>query len=71
MPDGKRKRRFSPIGAKRQWYAAFRDKRFAARQWGDPRDALLSELATMFGGGTVDEEIDAALEVLARYLPTV
>lgn len=65
MPDGKRKRRFSANVVKRTWYAAFRSKRFAARQWGDPRDALLSELCNMFGGGSIEEGIDLALSVLA------
>lgn len=31
MPDGKRKRRHSPIKAKREWYAAHRARRFAKR----------------------------------------
>lgn len=68
MPDGKRKRRHSHNAAKRKWYSAFRARRFAARQWGDPRDALLSELAAMFGGRSVNEGIDTALDVLARYV---
>jgi hypothetical protein len=33
MPDGTRKRRKSPIAAKRRWYAAHRAKRFARRFW--------------------------------------
>jgi hypothetical protein len=31
MPDGTRKRRFSPLMAKRQWYARHRAVRFCRR----------------------------------------
>ncbi len=31
MPDGKRKRRFSANDAKREWYARWRQMRFARR----------------------------------------
>jgi len=31
MPDGKRKRRYSPNQCKRQWYAAHRSRRFYKR----------------------------------------
>ena len=31
MPDGKRKRRYSPNAAKRQWYARHRALRFGRR----------------------------------------
>ena len=31
MPDGSRKRRFSPDAVKRQWYARHRAQRFARR----------------------------------------
>jgi hypothetical protein len=35
MPDGTRKRRFSPNAAKRQWYARYRSQRFARRFGGE------------------------------------
>lgn len=31
MPDGTRKRRFSPLAAKRRWYAKHRAARFRRR----------------------------------------
>jgi len=66
MPDGKRKRRFSSNVARRTWYAAHRQRRFAARLWGDPADALLSHLAECFGAVGCDP-LDVALAVLAHY----
>jgi len=33
MPDGKRKRRYSPDEAKRRWYALHRSRRFRRRFW--------------------------------------
>ena len=34
MPDGKRKRRFSDLKAKREWYAYWRQVRFSRRFMG-------------------------------------
>jgi hypothetical protein len=37
MPDGSRKRRFSPNFARRQWYAQHRSRRFSRRfGWSAP-----------------------------------
>jgi len=38
MPDGRRKRRFSPNPARRRWYALHRSRRFCERfGWGGKR----------------------------------
>jgi hypothetical protein len=37
MPDGTRKRRFSPNPVKRAWYARWRAVRFAQRLWNPAR----------------------------------
>ncbi len=39
MPDGTRKRRFSPVSAQRQWYARHRAERFR-RRFGWPQEHL-------------------------------
>jgi len=36
MPDGRRKRRFSPNVARRRWYAEHRSRRFSQRCWSSP-----------------------------------
>ena len=41
MPDGSRKRRFSPNFARRQWYAQHRSRRFSRRfGWSAPGFSL-------------------------------
>jgi hypothetical protein len=46
MPDGSRKRRFSPNQARRQWYARYRSLRFGRRFGGWELSALRPVLAS-------------------------
>jgi hypothetical protein len=48
MPDGTRKRRNSPIAAKRRWYSAHRAERFARRFWTSSlEDSSIHELTSL------------------------
>ena len=49
MPDGKRKRRFSQVTIKRQWYALHRSSRFQ-RRFGWSQGMPLPELSLRLEG---------------------